>query len=118
MKSILVPFKNLFKKIKKPFKRKAFLKKYPWDVLEDLEHDTAYKLTNVNCKIIELLQLKEHDLLLKLQDKRYVENFYTFLQKEIKKRDLDIDLKKYPAFKDFELKRKDKANYIKENLIN
>lgn len=118
MKNVSVLFKNIVKKIKKHFEKKDFLNSKPEDVIKDLEVNTAYKVRNLRCTIRELLRLKEYDLLRMMQHQRHLENLFIFLQKEIKKRDLDIDLKKYPAFKNFELKRKDKAEYIKENLIN
>ena len=90
----------------------------PHKAIKDLEDQLAKKVRNLHYTIRELLEMEEYDLLRMLQHKKHVENLFVFLQIEISKRDLDIDLKKYPAFKDYQLKRKDKTEYIKENLIN
>ena len=116
MKSITVLFQNISKKIKKFFEKRFFLNSLPVEVIEDLEKDLHEKLSNINYSIKELLDLEEHALLMTLQNEDRLENFFVFLQEEINKRELDIDLKKYPAFKDYELKNEDKLNYLTESF--
>lgn len=118
MKSITVLFQNISKKIKKHRERQAFLNMKPEEAIKGLEMNTAYKVKLLRCTVKELLEMKDDALLRALQHQTRVDNLFVFLQIEINKRELNIDIKSYPAFKNFEMTRKDKVEYIKENLIN
>lgn len=107
------PVKRIVRTTKKIFEKRNFLNSLPSEAIKDLEKGLYDKLSNFKYSIKELLEMEDYELLIILKSKRLVENLFVFLQKEIKERGLDIDLKKYPAFKNFEVKRKDKLNYVK-----
>jgi len=77
-----------------------------------LEIGLYNKLKNLNYTVKEILESEENELLRMLQRQRHVKNLYYSLQEEIEKRELNIDLSKYKAFKNFKTDKDDK----KENM--
>ena len=116
MKNVLL--KNILKHFKKRKEKGRFLNSLVIEAVPDLEIRLYQKLESFKYKVKDVLNLGKDELTRVLKNTERFESLFVFLQIEINKRDLDIDLKKYPAFKDYELKRKDKSGYIKENLIN
>ena len=115
MKSITVLFKNILKKIKKQKEKRKFLNSLVIEILPEMEIRLFQKLENLKYKVKDVLDLEKDELIRVLQRIDCVENLFVDFQIEINKRELDIDLKKYPAFKDFKLKRDDKSKYIEES---
>lgn len=116
MKSITVLFKNILKHFKKRKEKGRFLNSLVIEAVPDLEIRLYQKLESFKYKVKDVLNLGKDELTRVLKSTDRFESLFVLLQEEINKRDLDIDLKKYPAFKDYELKNGDKLNYLSESF--
>lgn len=99
--------KQIIKAIKKVLKTKEnrFLKSKAFDSMPEMEIGIYNKLKNLNYTILEILNYEEHQIFLLLQKKRHMKNLFIALQEKIAKEKLDIDITKYPAFKNYVLKK-------------
>jgi len=102
--------KKIIEKIDKIKEVRKFLRSKPSESIGSLEIRLFNKLNGIKYTLKELIEMEDWELLQTLQHKKLVNFFYDSLKEEINKRNLDIDLKKYPAFKNFEVKRKDKLS--------
>ena len=116
MKSITVLFKNTLKHFKKRKEKGRFLNSLVIEAVPDLEIRLYQKLESFKYKVKDVLNLGKDELTRVLKSTERFESLFVLLQEEINKRELDIDLKKYPAFKDYELKNEDKLNYLTESF--
>ncbi|MBP9766041.1 MAG: hypothetical protein KBD12_02325 [Candidatus Pacebacteria bacterium] len=100
MKKVFILFVEIKKNKIKRNKKSDFLNSKLTKIIPDLEIELYDKFKNLNYTIRELLNFKKAEIMLLLRKVRHLKNLYTFLNEYVKNKDLNIDLKKYPLFKD------------------